>query len=162
VKFVVCFSMRKPIAYAFVLALAFVPCTNAQAARVLSVCDLIRNPDKWERQIVAVKGVIDITSSREPATNGIDLRPLPTERCSYSDSKYISADEPPEIALEYPDGDFLNSHRPAFSFRESSLVWAGERLRQIQKQHPTAQQAIVTVEADSRNKRGVTVAQAPR
>ena len=113
---------------------------------MLSVCELIRNPDKWESKIIAVKGTIAIPTDGVIGGMGTFLVPLPTERCSYSDSRHVSADEAAAVMLDVPDYHFRRNPPLGFSLNEYSFTWAADRLRKMQSENPSARQATVIVD----------------
>jgi hypothetical protein len=137
--------MKSAIA-ALALIAVLVCSTTASPQQVLSVCDLIQHPDKWEDKIVTVKGALPVEFAISTMLTGM-LSPLPTEHCKYSNSKYISADEPPQIMLDMPDDHFRKSPPVGFVMNDASFIWAAEQLSKIPRLQSSPHQAIVTVEA---------------
>jgi hypothetical protein len=113
-------DVSKRIGYVLLAVAALLTSCTKNA---VSVCELIENPAKWEKQIVTIRGAVAIRQDREPAIDGIFLMPTSDERCSYEDSPFISADEFPEIVLRFPEGAFLDTRPDGFSFRRSSFPW---------------------------------------
>jgi hypothetical protein len=136
----------KRVAYGLGIAAAFAFSSGASPLRVLNVCQLIQHPDKWEGKAVTVKGALPIGFWSEPAIWEVPLVPLPNEPCNYTASKYISADERPEVWLALPDGHFRENPPPLFFVNDSTFARAAKKLRTIHKEHPYWRQAIVVID----------------
>jgi hypothetical protein len=128
---------------ALVVALPLVLCATTRELPTIDVCELIHQPSRWEGKIIAVKGVL-MSPHDGVADMGVFL--TPQQPCRYSNSKYVDADEPAEVMLDYPDGHFLARPPSGFRLEQSSLARASERLKQIHKRSPSTR-PIVVVEA---------------
>jgi hypothetical protein len=138
--------LLKRAALGLAIAATVVFSGTASPLPVISVCELIQHPDKWEGKIVTVRGAIPIRPSGEPSIDNISLFPLSSESCKYSDSKYISADEPAEVLLQIPDYHFRKNPPRSFAINDSAIFWASSQLGKIHKEYPSLRQAIVVVD----------------
>jgi hypothetical protein len=134
------------IAYSLLVTATVMCSATASPQPVLSVCELIQHPDKWEGKIVSVKGAIPMGFIGEPSILQVPLRPQAKELCKYSDSTYVSADERPEVWLAIPDNHVRGNPPPLFAVNDSSFVYASNELRRIYKDHPSLFQVIVVVD----------------
>src|SRR5262249_37327362 len=120
--------------------------STASPLPVISVCELIQHPDKWEGKVVAVRGALLLPQSGTPvvAGMGVFLVPAAPDKCNYSESVFISSDEPPRFMLEIADNHF-RAH-PGVLINDSSIASENNRLQKLRKLHPAAWRAIVVVE----------------
>src|SRR5262249_16878603 len=93
-------AMSRRLICAFAVAVLLSACARTQHARVITACDLIRDPAKWEGKMVTVRGALELRA--DGAIWGISLSPY-LATCRYPDGEFMNASEPTEIRLALPD-----------------------------------------------------------
>ena len=117
---------------------------RAQGRPTVTVCDLIRNPVKWESMHITIKGISTVTGFGDHVTFG-SLVSNRDETCRYPDSPYSRSSEAAQIWLTYPQ-HFQPNPPGGSKLDQSSATRAFERLRQLQKRDPSLLRVTVTID----------------
>lgn len=123
-----------PILSLFCVGVA-VGAISVQTSKMLSVCDVLTDPKKYDGQVVTIRGAL-VSSLGD--TNFDELAPLETERC------YRRGGDSPRIGLiAY---DLLGNPPKNWNPDQASFQRAQETLDQILAQDPKIRQLVVTLE----------------
>jgi hypothetical protein len=118
---------------------------EAETRPQVTVCDLIRNPAKWENRHVTIKGIAKVRNFGMNATIG-ELVPDQGQTCRYSNSGFSNSSESANILLMYPS-QFQPNPPGGSKLDERSFYRAHETLRDLQKSDPSMRRAFVTLDA---------------
>jgi hypothetical protein len=148
--------LEKTVLKIFAVGLLVGTTLNTDASPLVTVCQLIRNPEKWENKIVKVRGALEIRKLRSagfrnrvrPDGTGfpMSLLPLTPELCRYSNSRYTSATESAEIDVALPEFHIRVKPPAGFHIDDASLESASTQLLRIREYNPFARWATVVVE----------------
>ena len=116
----------------------------AQTRPVVTVCEVIRKPTKWENLHVRITGIARVSGFGRDAVLAV-MVPDSEQTCSYPSTKYSSPSEPPSIMLM--DASSFQPNPPGGSkLDRQSFFRAYEKLRDLQKSNPSIRHVRLTVD----------------
>jgi len=115
-----------------------------QVRGAVTVCDLFRNPTKWEGMHVKVTGIATVTGFADRASFGL-LIPNQGQTCKYPDSAHSNSSEPAQIWSTYPS-HFQPNPPGNTKLNQDSAKRAFDSLRRLQERDPSLRHVLVTLD----------------
>ena len=85
------------------------------------ICELARNPQKYEGKLVTIRGIVELES---PSEGELHLQEMTSDSCRNASSKKI------RVGIEYPDSHFLDKPPVGYKVDEDSFQRTSAMLKE--------------------------------